>query len=184
MPDRRFLMVLIIGLAIVGVCVYRLQINQPYDYDVSFKAATIYAPAPLFEGLDEHNQMFRLSSYLGRHRIVVVFYDGKAGADRSLALIGLRDHAAELSRMDVKTVAVSQAIPQENRAALKQLGELPCPLVSDVDGTIHQRWGRLTSDGAPLTGLFLIDRKGSVAFSAGTPRSYASWDDLWKDLRS
>lgn len=181
--DRRLWFVLLLGAAVAGLCAYRLQSNQPYDYEASLKAATIYAPAPLFEGTDENNEMFRLSAYLGRHRIIVVFYDGTSG-DHSAALIGIRDRAEQLNRLDVKFVGVSQAIPQENRTALQSLGELPGPLISDIDGSICQRWRRLTDDGAIKPGVFLIDRKGSVPFAAGSPRPYASLDDLWKDLRS
>ncbi len=172
------------GALIAAVCVYRVWTNQPYDYDASLKAATIHAPAPLFEGVDENNQMFRLAAYAGRHRIVVVFFDGAVGADRDAAMMALKEHAEELAKQDVKVVALSQTIPQENRAALERLGGWPGPLISDIDGSIHQKWGRLTTEGAPQPGVFLIDRKGTVAFYAGAPRPYSDLDQLWKDLRS
>lgn len=180
--DRRLILVLFAGLLIAGVCLYRLQTNRPLDYAAQVQAATTYAPAPLFEGVDEQNQMYRLAAYLGRHRIIVVFYDGAAGADRSPELLSLADRAMELKWLDVKVVAVSQAIPQFNRAALTRTGELPCPLISDVEGSIHQRWGRMSIEGKPLAGLFLIDRKGLVAFHAGAPRPYPDLDALWKDI--
>lgn len=180
--DRRLFIVLLTGLLIAGICIYRVETNQPLDYEAQVQAATTSLPAPLFEGVDEHNEMYRLSAYAGRHRIIVVFYDGLAGADRSLELLKLREHAADLKRLDVKAVAVSQAIPQHNRAALEKTGELPCPLISDVDGGIHQRWGRLSVEGNPMTGIYLIDRKGSVAFHAGSPRPYADFEALWKDV--
>ncbi len=180
--DRRLTIVLIAGVLIAGVCAYRVQTNQPLDYDAQVAAATTSLPAPLFEGVDEQNQMYRLASYFGRHRIVVVFFDGAAGADRSLELLSLRDHSADLRRLDVKAVAISRAIPQHNRDALIRTGELPCPLISDIDDSIHRRWGRMAIDGRPLPGLFLIDRKGTVAFHAGAPRPYADITSLWKDL--
>lgn len=180
--DRRLIIVLLAGLLIAGVCVYRVRTNQPLDYAAQVQAATIFLPAPLFEGVDEHNQMYRLAAYVGRHRIVILFYDGVAGADRSPELLSLRDHAEDLKRLDVKAVAVSQAIPQENRKALAIMGELPGPLISDVDGSIHRRWGRMAIDGKPMTGLFLIDRKGAVAFHAGSPRPYEDFAALWKDV--
>lgn len=181
--DRRLLLVLAAGLVIGGVCVYRVQTNKPLDYAAQVRAATTYVPAPAFEGVDENNEMFRLSSYLGRHRVIVAFYDGAAGADRSRELIALRDRAEDLKQEDVKVVGVSPAIPQENRRALISLGPLTFPLISDVDFSIHRRWGRLSVDEKPLTGLFLIDRKGTVAFQGGAPRPAATFDELWKDIR-
>jgi peroxiredoxin len=180
--DRRLWIVFGVGLAIAAACYFRLRVNRPYDYDAQVRAASIAQPAPLFEGVDENNEIFRLSAYLGRHRIIVAFYDGAAGADRSLDLRAIRDRADDLKRRDVKVVAVSQAIPQENRAALKGLEAFPGPLVSDIDGSIHQNWGRMSPDGKPLTGLFLIDRKGTVAHYAGAPRPYDDFDSLWKDI--
>ncbi|MFO0918455.1 MAG: redoxin domain-containing protein [Planctomycetaceae bacterium] len=180
--DRRLYFVLLAGLAIVGVCVYRLRANRPLDFDAQVAAATTSVPAPLFEGVDENNTVFRLSSYLGRHRIILAFYDGAVGADRSRELLTLRDRAEELKRQDVKVVGISTAIPQENRRALKALGALSFPLVSDVDGSIHRHWGRWSAANQPLAGLFLIDRKGTVAFHAGAPRPYSTLEALWKDL--
>lgn len=182
--DRRFWFVLLGGALIAGLCAYRLQRNQPYDYDASLKASTIYSPAPLFEGMNENNEMFRLSAFVGRHRIIVVFYDGILGADQSPELREISRRAADLAGRGDKVVAISTAIPQENRAALKQLGEFPGPLISDVDGSIHERWGRTTPDQNRLTGVFLIDRKGNVAFQGGSPRPYGDLATLWKDLRS
>lgn len=180
--DRRLIVVLMTGIVIAGVCVYRVRTNQPLDYDAQVQAATTIAPSPLFEGRDEVNRVFRLSSYLGRHRIIVVFYDGEAGADHSADLLRLQEHAEELKRQDVKVVAVSKTIPQFNREALSQTGKLPCPLITDVDGSIHERWGRMGVNGQPLTGLFLVDRKGSIAYQAGAPRPYGDFDALWKDV--
>ena len=181
--DRRLLVVLLIGGVIAGVCAYRLQTNEPYDYAAQLRRATTYAPAPLFEGVDEDNQMFRLQAYLGRHRILVAFYDGEAGANRSRELHEIQAHAAELAQRDVKIVAVSRAIPQDNRRALDDLGDFPGPLISDVAGEIHERWGRMSPAGTTLPGLFLIDRKGTVASQGAVPRSYADFPSLWQDLK-
>lgn len=180
--DRRLYLVFVAGLVIAGVCIYRLQVNQPLDYEAQVQAATTRIPAPTFEGVNEENQIFRLSSYLGRHRIVIVFYDGAAGADRSRELLGLQSRAEALKQRDVKVVGISTAIPQENRRALSALGMPPFPLISDIDGSIHRRWGRWSTSDSPLSGLFLIDRKGTVAFHAGAPRPYATLEALWKDL--
>jgi peroxiredoxin len=180
--DQRLILVLLAGGLIAGVCVYRIQTNRPLDHAAQVQAASQPQPAPLFEAVNEQNEMFRLQSFLGRHRIVVAFYDGGAGADQSRDLAELVRRTDELKQRDVKVVGVSRAIPQFNRAALERLGAFPGQLLSDVDGMIHERWGRSGSDDGTISGLFLIDRKGQVAFFGGQPRSYESVEQLWKDL--
>ena len=137
-------------------------------------------PAPGFEALDSENHLVRLGAWLGRHRIIVVFFDGDRGADNDVDLLRLRDRFAELQAHDVKVVGVTVAIPQVNRAAMERAGgEFPFPLVSDVDpqspeGTlrIHRHWGRLDPvTEKPLTGAFLIDRKGQVAYVGSIPKT-------------
>lgn len=180
--DQRLILVLLAGGLIAGVCAYRLMTNRPLDHAAQVRAASQPHPAPLFEAVNEQNEMFRLQTYLGRHRIVVVFYDGDAGADRSRELAELTKRADELKRLDVKAIGVSKALALANRNALPQLGEFPGQLLSDVDGKIHERWGRNAPDGRTIPGVFLIDRKGQVAYFGGQPRSYDSVEELWKDL--
>ncbi len=114
----------------------------------------------------------RLSSYLGRQRVFVVFYDGLQGAHRSHALDVLRTEWHELRKIDVYVMAISKALPQENRKDMAEHGHYPFPLLSDVDLSVHRTWGRYDKDRRqPLEGVFLVDRKGQVAWSrkAGGP---------------
>ena len=128
----------------------------------------------------------RLGGFLGRHRVIVLFFDGEAGADKDTELLRLRERFAELKAHDVKVIGVSTALPQENRAAMTadRAGPFPFPLVSDFDPTsldgalrIHRRWGRIdASTGKPLTGAFAIDRKGQVLFAGDSPKPMENVD--------
>jgi peroxiredoxin len=63
-------------------------------------------------------------------------------------------------------MAVSKALPQENRKDMADHGQYPFPLLSDVDLSVHQAWGRYDEQRRlPLAGAFLVDRKGQVAWS-------------------
>lgn len=185
--NLRLLAVIAAGVLIYIVCEARIALNRPQDFNDQLTAAQAMRPAPAFEALDANNHLVRLSSWLGRHRIIVVFFDGQEGADRNRDLLQLRDHAATLQAMDVKVVGVADALPQENRAAMDRAGGVfPFPLVSDIDpqstaGTlpIHRRWGRFdAASGRPLTGLFLIDRRGSVAHVGTIPKPYESAQEI------
>jgi peroxiredoxin len=76
-----------------------------------------------------------------------------------------------LRKVDVYVLAVSKALPQENRKDMAEFGTYPFPLLSDVDLSVHRAWGRYDEGGRqPLEGAFLVDRKGEVALSRTTGR--------------
>lgn len=191
MIDRRLVVVLAAGVLIAIVSIVRISTNKPHDYAAQVAAASVMRPAPNFEALDSDNHLVRLSAWLGRHRIIVVFFDGERGADQDPDLLRLRDRFAELKAHDVKVVGVTAAIPQVNRAAMERAGgPFPFPLVSDVDpqsaeGTlrIHRHWGRLdTVTNQPLSGTFFIDRKGQVAYVGPIPKPYDNVDQIMDEI--
>ena len=191
MIDRKFLFVVAVGIFIAVVCVLRIKNNHPQTYREQVEAATAMRPAAGFEALDSDSHLVRLGAWLGRHRIIVVFFDGERGADNDPDLLKLRDRFAELQAKDVKVVGVTASIPQVNRAAMERAGgEFPFPLVSDVDpqspeGTlrIHRHWGRLDPiKETPLLGVFLIDRKGQVAHVGPIPKPYDNVDQIFELL--
>jgi peroxiredoxin len=192
MKDRRLIFVLALGVLIATVTIARIVTNQPQTYEEQVAAAVMMRPAPGFEALDSEGHLVRLSAWLGRHRIILVFFDGERGADQDADLLKLRDRFAELKDTDVKIVGVTPSIPQINRAAMDRAGgTFPFPLVSDIDfqspeGTmrIHRHWGRLDAIGEqPLKGVFLIDRKGQVAYVGPIPKPYDNVDQVIEILK-
>ena len=188
MNDRRLLVVIAAGILIALVCVVRVAFNKPLDYEQQVAAATVMRAAPPFEALDANNHLVRLASWLGRHRIIVLFFNGERGADQDADLLRLRDRFDELQSLDVKVVGVTTALPQDNRAAMERAGgEFPFPLVSDFDPQspegmlrIHRHWGRMDpSNEKPLSGVFLIDRKGQVAHLGSIPKPYDNVDQIF-----
>ncbi len=191
MNDRRFVAVLAVGMLIAIASVVRVLNNQSQNYDAQVAAAIVMRPAPGFEALDSESHLVRLGAWLGRHRIIVVFFDGERGADNDADLLRLRDRFAELQAQDIKIVGVTVSIPQVNRAAMERAGgSFPFPLVSDVDpqspeGTlrIHRHWGRLDSvTEKPLSGVFFIDRKGQVAHVGPIPKPYDNVEQIISSL--
>jgi len=190
MKDRRVLIPIVAGIVIAVLCTWRVMTNQPQDYVAQVAAAVILRPVSSFRGdfeaLDCDNRLVRLGGFLGRHRVIVLFFDGEAGADKDSELLRLRERFAELKAHDVKVIAVSSALPQENRAAMttERAGPFPFSLVSDFDPTspdgalrIHRRWGRIDAQtGKPLPGVFAIDRKGQVLFAGDSPKPMENVD--------
>lgn len=164
--DRRLIPVLLAGCVIATLCGWRVSANRPISYNANVGAPQVWRPAPRFESLDAHNQMFRLERYLGRHRVLVIFVPGRRDAVES-AIRLLRQRLERLERQDVKIAVLSPALPQKNREWLEGLETSSIPVLTDLQGEIAARWGvRSFAE----TVAFLVDRKGDVAWSDGVPQ--------------
>jgi peroxiredoxin len=175
--DRRLWLLAAAGVVIVGLCVFRA--TRTYAPQSTATEVAVTGPAPAFELYDENSpsHLVRLSSYLGRQRVFVVFYDGSKGAHSSQALDLLRAEWPRLRKADVYVLAISKALPQENRKDMAQFGAYPFPLLTDVDLSVYRAWGRYDEEHRQrLEGVFLVDRKGEVAWSrtAGSPEPLAN----------
>ncbi|NQV28422.1 MAG: redoxin domain-containing protein [Rhodopirellula sp.] len=160
------LRILILPLAaavISGLVWYKLQQN-PARNPTSQISVVSRLQAPSIEALDQDNSITRLKSFQGRHNLLVVFFDGEAGAETDSTLRHLKQHADELKAADYHVIAISSALPQQNRKTdfppLFHLITDPAPIWK-----IHRDWGSGCFDkstGTPRTAVFHIDRAGNV----------------------
>ena len=91
MSDRvwrpRVLVLPIAAAVIVGLVVFKLsQPPQPRS-SATFDERR---PAPKFLALDSQNQLVKFERYLGRQEVLLIFFDGEAGADRDPVLLRAR----------------------------------------------------------------------------------------------
>ena len=54
----------------------------------------------------------------------------------------LRDHWKRLRHANIQVIAISTALPQDNRKDIAKYGDFPFPLLSDPDFHVHRDWGR------------------------------------------
>ncbi len=184
--DRRVVLLGFAALVIVGLCSWKLT-RPKISVVAPRELAENAMPAPDFELADqgadlgseeEHrsapSRRVRLRTYLGRHLILLAFFNDAAGADRDPILTQLRTAHESLKANDVIVLAVSTALPQENRAAIRRGGPYPFPLLTDLDGTVCAAWGCLNvrDDGSRETrsALFVIDRAGRVGWGDRLPQ--------------
>ena len=177
---RRILILPISALVIVLVCLYGLSLKK----DASSQRATLpvakrSARDLLFELYDQNNQTVRLERYLGRHTILLVFFDQRTGADGDPALTRLREEWNRLERENVIVLGISTALPQDNRKRIEERRkedpdfDLPFLLLTDLppECRVHRQWGRYDEAvGLPLSGLFYIDRAGNVDWAGRFPK--------------
>jgi peroxiredoxin len=176
--DRRVLLLLISGGVIAGLCAFKA--TRHFAPQTGISSRPIVEPAPEFELYDQSSpsRIVRLEGYLGRERVIVVFFDGHLGAHASTVLDYLRENWTRLRKAEIAVMAVSAALPQENRKEIRRFAEYPFPLLSDPDFRVHRAWGRWDpATGKPLSGVFCIDRKGWVNWSRETnhPQPADDW---------
>ena len=182
---KRALILPISACVIVALCVYKA--NRTYD-EQNAGAPPIVAKrlAPSFELYDQYSKVVKFDRYVGRHRIVVVFFDGRTGADRDLVLSRLRDGYKTLRAGNTVVVGISDVLPQVNRKAGKAGGGFPFPLLTELPESgypVHRQWGQLDpNSGIPLTGVFVVDRDGLVDWFDNAPRRLADSDRMLAQL--
>src|SRR5690606_2707109 len=126
--------------------------------------------APRFMLPDQHRKIVKLERLLGRHRVVLVFFDAELGVDQDPRTKSLIENFSAIHRMGVEIIAVSTSTPFANAEAKQRLGaEVPFPVLTDIDMNnpaptpAHHNYGRIDAEtGMPLTGIFLIERDGSL----------------------
>ncbi|MBC8290086.1 MAG: redoxin domain-containing protein [Planctomycetes bacterium] len=166
----RVLILALAAIAIFAAVEYRLRMPVEPKPAGETSARSPLRPAPPLEGTDSNNKYFRLQRYLGRHEVFVVFFDRKTGADNDPVLAELKKHTATLKSKGIFVVAVSSALPQENRKAAFET-PIPFVLVTDPDQVwkFHRPWGCLNEDtGEVIPRAFHIDRAGKIASRAGS----------------
>lgn len=181
MPFRPRILILPIAAAIIGGLVTFKLTRSPQKQEAISPSEVRQAPS--FAALDIDNKLFKLDRYIGRHEILLVFFDGELGADRDPLLQRVRERFEELKRRGMQVVAMSTALPQHNRQAINRGGKFLFPLLSDPEFLIHRQWGRYDEDEQrPRTGVFVIDRAGRVAWSGRSPRPAADLDRILPSL--
>ena len=118
---KRVLILPISAAVIIAMCAYRISTNDP-NAPKPIAPTANYRPAPEFELYDQHepSETVRLEGYLGRHTIVIVFFDAKIGADRDPILARLRQDFDKIKSSGTKVFAISTALPQDNRKVIQQ----------------------------------------------------------------
>ena len=172
---KREALLLAAGVVILLLVVWRQQQLQNWQHDPARAVTTIRGLAPRFTLADNHRKIVKLERLLGRHRVVLVFFDAELGVDQDPRTKILIDNFAAMNAAGVKIIAVSTATPFTNEEAEKRLGhKLPFPVLTDIEMNknhpeptpAHRLYGLIDAKSqTPRAGLFLIERDGSVPFS-------------------
>ncbi len=163
----RILVLPFAALVIWGLIYYRVNRPQIELSDAEREAIQRRRPAPVFKLHDQRSQLFRLGTYLGRHKLLIVFFDSSQGASRNAQLQVLKSGYEKLSAHGEKVLAISSATPYANRESFKLGGDFPFFVLSDADYSVETEWGCMTTGDPPqvIPSAFVVDRAGVISWS-------------------
>lgn len=194
---RPLLLVIPVSAILIGALV-AFKLTRRYETAVEEKPGAV-RPAPLFQLYDQHSQIVRVARYIGRHKLLIVFYDGSRGPEGSALLGSMRERYSELQATQAVVLAISTARPSENRyganlahrpevAAPSAESELhyPFPLLSDIlDFEVHRQYGAFDFDAQRhREAAFIVDRSGVIRYSHIAPVGPGELDDWVRELNA
>jgi peroxiredoxin len=118
--------------------------------------------APSFELESTHGQI-SLTSRLGQHAVLLVFYPADDSPVCTRQLCDYRDHLQEFAGLGVDVLAINPGSLDSHRAFAQKHG-LPFPLLSDPTREVCHAYGAVGLLGMTRRSLFLIGRSGRVAY--------------------
>ena len=125
--------------------------------------------APLFTLKDENDQDIKLAEYMGKKQVLVYFYPKAMTPGCTVQAQGLRDHKAELDKLNTQVFGISPDEPKK-LAKFCLRDELNFSLLSDPDHSVADAfgvWGLKKFMGREYDGIhrlsFLIGLDGKIS---------------------
>jgi peroxiredoxin len=181
--SKSFLIIPVSAVIIISLCAYKM--NKEYPERKITGHQEVKQLAPVFELFSEKNQtdVIRLRGYLGRHRLLIAFYDGNKGVNQSPTISSLKANYDLLEKKGVIVFGISEEIPQVNRKIIKETGKIPFRLLSDPGFNVIRQWGCYDEEKqATVEKVFLIDRTGYVRWEGEFPKEMDSLEEFYRTL--
>ena len=112
----------------------------------------------------------RLSDYLGKKYVLMIFYPANFTAVSITELLLLSDYITEFRKLSTQILAISIDSPFSHLHSLlisrKEggLANLNYPLISDLSQNITKDYKLLTTEGLSLPGVFIVDKDGIIQY--------------------
>ncbi|MEY2727866.1 MAG: hypothetical protein RLZZ458_3733 [Planctomycetota bacterium] len=174
----RFIALLLMLATVTSATLWRLA--NPHQRQAFDPAVLNSRPAPVFQLLDQNNRPVQLRGYLGRHRVLVAFFDGRIGPAADPTLMRLKEVQPALRSQGVMVLGISTPLAPDIKP---QTLSFPFPVLRDTTAGSPESccnlWGvctaAATSQQPPVISpaLFLVERDGQVAWEGDHPRPLA-----------
>jgi peroxiredoxin len=185
---RRVVWILPIAAAAISLAVWnRLSQDDPPPATIADETDTLLRAAPAFSLTDGSGKLVRLKTFVGRSKIVLVFFDPTRGADRNALLDRVTESLSRLQKTGAVVIGISNATARQLRAAASRSGEAAFPLLSDASPplVVHRQyevWSPETN--VPLEAVVVIDRAGLIQHTFLGPDGLGTPDEWVAKLES
>lgn len=145
--------------------------------------------APGFTLPDAEMSMVKLSSFKGKHNVVLFFYPRDDTPGCTLEAIDFSDHEDEFMRHDTIVLGISRD-DCLSHAAFRDKHGLSVNLLSDEEGEVCEKygvWQEKEKDGVKKMGIvrstFIVDKQGNIrqAHYGVIPKGHAA--EILKELK-
>lgn len=112
----------------------------------------------------------RLSDYIGKKYVILVFYPANFTLVSLTELISLSNRISEFRELSTQILAISVDSPFSHlqfslsKLSNGRLNQLNFPLISDLSQKITKAYQLLSDDGFALPGLFIIDKENIIQY--------------------
>lgn len=120
---------------------------------------------PVFELLDEKDELFRISDHIGTKNMVIYFYpkDDTPGCTKEAC--AFRDDIEVFHGLDAIVIGISADSP-ESHQEFKEKYDLPFTLLSDPENIARKKFGVKGNLFGMIPGrvTFIVDKKGIIRY--------------------
>ena len=142
--------------------------------------------APYFEGMDENNNVIKLTDFEGK-KLVLYFYPKDSTPGCTAQACDLRDNYNRFLALGYEVVGVSKDSQSSHKKFIEKYS-LPFHLISDTETKIlqdYEAWGEKKMYGKTSMGTlrttYIIDEKGVIIEAIGKVKTKEHSKQLLKD---
>ncbi len=146
----------------------------------------IGSKAPYFEGVDENNNVIKLTDFEGK-KLVLYFYPKDSTPGCTAEACDLRDNYNRFLALGYEVVGVSKDSQSSHKKFIEKYS-LPFHLISDTETKIlqdYEAWGEKKMYGKTSMGTlrttYIIDEKGVIIEAIGKVKTKEHSKQLLKD---
>jgi len=103
--------------------------------------------------------LIHLSDYRGRANLVLIADDGRT--ETKELLTNVANQYTQVKNEQAEVLALVRTSRERAAEKARQL-KIPYPVLADEDGTVHQQWGAVDSQGQDAAAVYVTDRFGEV----------------------
>ncbi|MGE0201347.1 MAG: peroxiredoxin family protein [Candidatus Melainabacteria bacterium] len=139
-----------------------MDLSQPDPFD-AVNPVPVGQPAPDFTLPTADGESVKLSSFKGKHKVVLIFFQGSFCSVCGHQLEGIQSRISDFRKAKTEIIAISA---DDMTHAMTTLGEhgLTFPVAADPKKTVIRRYGvaNVTRNGMAWPSVFIVDTRGIV----------------------